>query len=47
VANTIEELSDVVFAHGFGGISDIEVGPDGYVYILVFDKNDGRIYRIY
>jgi aldose sugar dehydrogenase len=47
VANTAEELSDVVFAHGFGGITDIEVGPDGYVYILVFDKNDGRIYRIY
>lgn len=47
VANTGEELSDTMFARGFGGITDIEVGPDGYVYVLVYDKFDGRIYRIY
>jgi aldose sugar dehydrogenase len=47
VANTGEELSDTMFARGFGGITDIEVGPDGNVYVLVYDKFDGRIYRIY
>jgi glucose/arabinose dehydrogenase len=30
----------------FGGITDIEVGPDGYLYILTFRQNQGTIYRI-
>lgn len=47
IAQTEEELSDVVFGHGFGGITDLEVGPDGFLYVLVYDKNDGRIYRIH
>lgn len=47
VAQTKEELSDVVFGHGFGGITDLDVGPDGFLYVLVYDKNDGRIYRIH
>jgi glucose/arabinose dehydrogenase len=35
----------VVFADGFGGITDIQVGPDdGYLYILSY--TDGTIYRI-
>lgn len=46
VANNREELSSIIFAHGFGGITDLEVGPDGYLYVLVYDKLDGRIYRI-
>jgi aldose sugar dehydrogenase len=41
------EDKQVVFAHGFGGITDIGVGPDnGYLYILTFDKIDGTIFRI-
>jgi glucose/arabinose dehydrogenase len=47
IAQTREELSDVVFGHGFGGITDLEVGPDGFLYVLVYDKQDGRIYKIY
>lgn len=47
IAQTEEELSDVVFGHGFGGITDLEVGPDGFLYVLVYDKHDGRIYRIH
>ena len=45
---TIEELEQhgPVFGHGFGVITDIEVGPDGYLYILTFGKEDGTIYRI-
>lgn len=47
VSNKEKEISNVIFAHGFGGITDLEVGPDGYLYVLVYDKEDGRIYRIH
>ena len=47
IANTRDELHDVVFAQGFGPITDIEVGPDGYLYILSLyearDKCDSKI----
>jgi glucose/arabinose dehydrogenase len=29
--------------HGFGTITDLQVGPDGFLYVLTFD---GTIYRI-
>jgi glucose/arabinose dehydrogenase len=41
-----EEINQAVFAQGFGGITDIEVGPDGYLYILTFGEEDGAIYKI-
>jgi aldose sugar dehydrogenase len=50
VADTDYELLDeegdtnLVFAQGFGIITDIQVGYDGYLYILSFDK--GSIYKI-
>ncbi|HZC50262.1 MAG TPA: hypothetical protein VE244_14515, partial [Nitrososphaeraceae archaeon] len=37
-------IEDVVFAEGFGGISDLEVGPDGYLYVV--SLGNGAIYRI-
>jgi glucose/arabinose dehydrogenase len=44
VADDEEELSHIVFGNGFeGGITDIETGPDGFLYILTFN---GSIYRI-
>ena len=33
-----------IFAKGFSGVTDIEVGPDGYLYIVSI--NQGKIYRI-
>jgi glucose/arabinose dehydrogenase len=36
----------MVFGQGFGAITDIELGPDGYMYILTHDKSDGAVYRI-
>lgn len=39
-----DEASAVVFGTGFGGITDIQNGPDGLLYVLSF--NDGNIYRI-
>ena len=44
VADNEEELSTIIFASGFGSITDIETGPDGFLYILSY--NDGIIYRI-
>jgi glucose/arabinose dehydrogenase len=34
IANEKGELKDIIFARGFGGITDIKVGSDGYLYIL-------------
>src|SRR5919202_695913 len=27
-------VQSIVFGHGFGGITDVQVGPDGYLYVL-------------
>lgn len=40
----VDELTDNIFADGFGIISDIAVGPDGYIYIV--SLTEGEIYRI-
>lgn len=45
IADPQDDLSPALFARGFSGrISDIETGPDGYIYVLTY--SDGRIYRI-
>lgn len=44
VADNEEELSTIIFGSGFGSITDITTGPDGFLYILSYD--DGIIYRI-
>ena len=44
IANTPQETQDILFGEGFGGITDIEVGPDGYMYVVSI--SDGAIYRI-
>jgi hypothetical protein len=37
VVDNENELSTVTFGSGFGGITDIETGPDGNPYVLSFD----------
>jgi aldose sugar dehydrogenase len=45
VSNNNTENEDIIFGEGFGGISDLEVGPyDGYLYIV--SLGHGSIYRI-
>ena len=44
VVDNEEELSTITFGSGFGGITDIETGPDSFLYVLSYD--DGIIYRI-
>jgi aldose sugar dehydrogenase len=46
IANTTKESNDVLFATGFAGVTDLEVGPDGYLYILTFHKSQGSIHRV-
>jgi glucose/arabinose dehydrogenase len=44
VADTDAELEEVTFGTGFGGITDLKVGPDGFLYVLSF--GDGKIFRV-
>lgn len=37
-------LKEIVFGTGFGGISSLTVGPDGYLYVV--SVVNGKIYRI-
>jgi hypothetical protein len=41
---SVTELEQIIFAEGFGGITDLEVGPDGYLYVV--SLGHGAIYRI-
>jgi hypothetical protein len=46
VANFPEESEQLIFAKGMGLITDLEIGQDGYLYVLSFFKHDGTIFRI-
>ncbi|HZA63518.1 MAG TPA: PQQ-dependent sugar dehydrogenase [Nitrososphaeraceae archaeon] len=41
---SIAEFSNIIFGEGFGGVTDLEVGPDGYLYVVSIGQ--GAIYRI-
>jgi len=42
--NPGDESDEITFASGFNGITDIEFGPDGYLYVV--SMLDGKIYRV-
>jgi len=56
IADNKKEYKNNIFAEGFGGITDLEIGPDGYMYILTHHERtyidyqhyygNGAIYRI-
>ena len=49
IADNDDEISTVTFGTGFTGISDIETGPDGNLYVLTYDREVeglGSLYRI-
>lgn len=49
IANNEDETSATALGTAFGGITDIETGPDGFLYILTLDRGsdgEGKIYRI-
>jgi glucose/arabinose dehydrogenase len=39
-----EELNDILFGEGFGSVTDLEVGPDGYLYVVSY--GEGKIFKI-
>jgi hypothetical protein len=38
VTDSDQEINQLKFGSGFEGITDMEVGPDGYLYVLSFGK---------
>jgi aldose sugar dehydrogenase len=44
IASNYNESKSIVFGEGFGIISDLKIGPDGYLYIVSLPK--GSIYRV-
>jgi len=45
VIDSNSELSSIIFGIGFGGISDIETGSDGNLYVLSY--GDCVLYKIF
>lgn len=46
IANNTGEMNDLVFANGFGRVADMEIGPDGLLYVLSTDNDLTSVYRI-
>jgi glucose/arabinose dehydrogenase len=47
VADNLNETDGITFGQEFGGITDMAVGPDGFLYILAINTfNEGTIYRL-
>ena len=44
IANNLADIQQIIFGKGFGGISDLEVGPDGNLYVVSIGQ--GRIFKI-
>jgi aldose sugar dehydrogenase len=43
-SSELEGLEDIIFGERFGVITDLEVGPDGYLYVVSLDQ--GKIFKI-
>lgn len=46
IANNTGEIGDLLFANGFGRVTDMEIGPDGLLYVLSTDNDLTSVYRI-
>lgn len=44
VADTDAELEELIFGTGFGGITDLKMGPDGLLYVV--SLTEGKIFRV-
>jgi len=44
VVNTDESMDEIIFGTGFGCITDLEIGPDGLLYIV--SLSEGTIFRM-
>ena len=39
-----DELETILFGEGFGSVTDLEVGPDGYLYVVSYEE--GKVFKI-
>jgi len=46
IADNREEFQNITFTKDLGGITDIKVGPDGYMYVLSKYMNKATIFKI-
>ncbi|MEP6576528.1 MAG: hypothetical protein ABJB85_08885 [Nitrososphaerota archaeon] len=46
IASDMEEMKEIIFAEGFGRTTDMQVGPDGNLYILTSSEKGANIHRI-
>jgi len=45
-ANTNNETNSIIFGRNFGIITDLQIGPDGNLYVLSNYKRDGTIFKV-
>jgi aldose sugar dehydrogenase len=45
-ADNIQEMQNITFSKGLGKITDIKVGPDGYMYVLSNYMDKATVFRI-
>jgi hypothetical protein len=46
IADEIQEMQNITFSKGLGKITDIKVGPDGYMYVLSNYMDKATVFRI-
>ena len=46
IADNNEELKVVIFANGFGRITDMKIGPDGDMYVLSSEDDGAVLYKV-
>ena len=46
IAYNMEEMKEITFAKGFGRITDMQLGPDGNLYILSSGDKGAHVDRI-
>jgi glucose/arabinose dehydrogenase len=44
IVGSDEEIKDLIWGDNFGTVTDIDVGPDGCIYVLSYSK--GKLYKI-
>ena len=46
VVDKMDEVEQQIFGQDFGGITNMEVGPDGYLYVLSVYSGKGALFKI-
>lgn len=46
IVEDFSELNDAIFAKGFGRITDLKIGADGYIYVLSSEDDGATLYKI-